>query len=809
MKYLRIIAILICTISISKSYGQKANIYGNVKSNDNSSLAGANIILKGTVRGVQTNNEGFYTISALKPGKYVAVFSSVGFENIETPFEIKANESIELNFEAREKIQNLGTVKVITNKGVGGLEHLVEVDGFSINATKKNELIKLAKIDANLAMNNSRQIFGRVPGISIWESDGSGIQTSIGSRGLSPNRSWEFNTRMNGYDITPDPMGYPEAYYTPPMEVVEKIEIVRGASSLQYGPQFGGLLNFVLRKPDISTKFTVESQNTVGSNQLFSTFNYLGGTKGKFNYTFYYQKRKGNGWRQNSTFDTDHAHIEMGYAISNKLKIGTEVTYMDYISQQAGGLTDAQFAANPQQSLRARNWFSAPWLIPAITADYIFNTKTKINFKAFGTVGERSSIGFVKAINIADDLKERQLDRDFYKNIGAELRLLTEYKLGKMTNILATGFRYFNGNTVRKQLGIGNSEAAYSTDLQANTEYKRDMDYQNRNISLFAENIFHINKKILFTAGIRYENIASEASGRINIVDGNAQNLNLLGRTRNFIIMGFGAEFHTSAETEFYTNISQAYRPVLYSDLTPPANTDVIDQNLQDAKGFNFDFGYRGKLSKFLNFDLDYFLINYNNRIGTITQENENKIRYQYRTNIGNSTSKGFEGYAEFDPLAALKIAKMGNLSLFTSIAFIDARYSNFKTTSVVDGKIVEGNLSNKKIENAPSKINRYGVTYSKKGLSITWQMSDIGKAFADASNSIVPNATATTGLIPAYKVQDVSASYKFLKHYNIKASVNNLTNQMYFTRRSGGYPGPGILPADGRTMNISLGIKI
>ncbi len=809
MKKIGVIAGVLLLIGINKSIAQKASIFGTVETMGHSKLVGANVILKGTVRGVQTNNNGKFIISALKPGKYIVSSSYIGFETIEKQIEILDNETVEVNFTVKENSQNLNSIKVIANKGVGGLEHLAEVESFTINAGKKNELIKLDKIDANLAMNNSRQIFGRVPGISIWESDGSGIQTSIGSRGLSPNRSWEFNTRMNGYDITPDPMGYPEAYYTPPMEVVEKIEIVRGASSLQYGPQFGGLLNYVLRKPDISTKFTFESQNTVGSNQLFSSFNYIGGTKGKLNYTAYYQKRKGNGWRQNSQFDTDHAHIEMGYAINNKLKVSSEITYMEYVSQQAGGLTDEQFKSNPQLSTRSRNWFSAPWFIPSLTADYIINLKTKLNLKVFGTIGERSSIGFVKAINVADDFKERQIDRDFYKNIGSELRLVSEYKMGKMSNTLAAGVRYFNGNTNRKQLGNGNTANDYSVDLQPNTEFKRDMKYQNTNYSIFAENIFNITKKLLFTAGIRYEHIASEASGRLNVINGANNNLEKLSRNRNFVIAGIGAEYRTSTTTEFYSNISQAYRPVLYSDLTPPANTDVIDQNLADAKGFNFDFGYRGKVSKFLNFDIDYFLINYNNRIGTITQENENKIKYQYRTNIGNSVSKGFEGYIEIDPFAAMNFTKIGNLSVFASIANIDAQYSNFKTTSLVDGKIIEGNLSNKKIENAPSKINRYGITYSKKGFSITWQMSDIGKAFADASNSITPNATSTTGLIPAYKVQDISATFKFLKQFNIKAAVNNVTNTSYFTRRSGGYPGPGILPADGRTMNISFGIKI
>jgi Fe(3+) dicitrate transport protein len=788
---------------------QKATLSGTVIDAAAQPLVGVNIGLKGTVRGAQTNIKGEYLIEAIPTGNYELVITYLGHHTLTKNITIGAAETIQTDFTLTESNVALADVHIVTNRGVRGNEHLAEVEGYAIHVGKKNELVKLSNIDANLAMNNSRQIFGRVPGISVWESDGSGIQTSIASRGLSPNRSWEFNTRVNGYDITPDPMGYPEAYYTPPMEVVERIEIVRGASSLQYGSQFGGLLNFVLRKPDISTRFTAESQNTVGSNGLLSTFNYVGGTAGRLSYTAYYQKRKGNGWRDNSYFNTDHAHVALSYAVSNHFKIGAEATYMDYISQQSGGLTDAQFTQNPQQSNRSRNWFAAPWFVPALTADYIFSEKTKLNFKAFGTYGERNSIGFTKAINLPDDKSNRQIDRDFYKNIGTELRLVTDYTLFKQNHTLATGIRYFSGNTTRWQQGTGDNGTAFSTQLLPNTMYNRDLKYHNQNAAAFAENIFRINKRLLFTAGLRYEYIQSAATGRLSVTNGKENLLAAIARTRNFVIAGIGAEYHPTAQTAFYSNISQAYRPVLFGDLTPPATTDVIDQNLKDAKGYNFDIGYRGRFGKFLNFDVDYFYLNYDNRIGTITQENDNKVRYQFRTNVGNSLSKGIETYIEFDPLAAFaNNPALGNLSLFASIAHIDAQYKDFKTTTIVDGKIIAGTLSGKKIENAPQKINRYGITYSKKGGSITWQMSDIGAAFSDASNTTTANAAATTGLIPAYQVQDLSASLKFLKHYHLKLGINNLSNTHYFTRRAGGYPGPGILPADGRTWYVSGGVK-
>jgi Fe(3+) dicitrate transport protein len=118
----------------------------------------------------------------------------------------------------KDTINSLSEVTIEGKKFVP--ERLQDVEATSLFSGKKNEVLRLSSIDANLATNNSRQIFSRVPGISVWENDGSGIQVSIGARGLSPNRSWEFNTRQNGYDISSDIFGYPEAYYNPPMEAV-------------------------------------------------------------------------------------------------------------------------------------------------------------------------------------------------------------------------------------------------------------------------------------------------------------------------------------------------------------------------------------------------------------------------------------------------------------------------------------------------------------------------------------------------------------------------------------------------------------
>lgn len=808
---MRVVLTTLCLylLGMSLSLAQRNVLEGKILNQNQQPVEGVSVSLEGTVRGVQSDNEGKYIFKDLPAGAYKLKAQLIGFKAVAQEFEIGKEEKKTLDFVLLEDEIWLDSFELLASRGMNGQGRLPEVEDFRINAGRKNEVIRLAEIDANLAMNNSRQIFGRTPGISIWENDGSGIQLGVASRGLSPNRSWEFNVRMNGYDITPDPMGYPEAYFTPPMEVVEQIEIIRGASSLQYGPQFGGLMNFVLRKPDPSTRFTAESINTVGSNGLFSTFNYIGGTEGKWDYTAYYQKRRGNGWRENGFFNTDHAHVEVNYAASNRLKIGGELTYMTTETQQPGGLTDAQFAEDPRQSTRARNWFNTPWFIPSLNADYILSPKTKINFKAFGTIAQRNSVGFMQPITQEDDLGNRQVDRDLYHTFGSELRLSTAYSLFGGEHNLVAGYRFYKGNIDRNQRGVGDAGSDMNFVLVEDS-YPRDLDFDNVNHAAFVENMFNVTNKLLLTTGVRLEHISSNMEGVLNTVNGVPGLLTPENRTRTFALLGFGGEFHLTKTTELYTNFSQAYRPVLISDLTPPATTDVIDPNLQDASGYNFDFGYRGSIGTYLNFDASYFYLNYSDRIGTITETNLDGSRYQFRTNLGTSVSQGVEAFVEFDPVTAfVGSSSFGYVHLFASLAYINAEYQDFERTSVVNGEIITSNLVGNRVENAPRKINRFGATYRYKNFSATWQLSDVGETFSDASNSIEPNENATSGLIPAYQVQDFSAAYTFQKKYSLKAGVNNLANESYFTRRAGGYPGPGIMPADGRTFYLTFGIKL
>ena len=386
---------------------------------------------------------------------------------------------------------------------------------------KKSEVIVMDDITSNKATNNTRQIYSKIAGLNIWENDGAGIQLGIGGRGLNPNRVTNFNTRQNGYDMSADALGYPESYYSPPAEAIDRIEIVRGAASLQYGTQFGGLVNFKLKEGAEDKKIQVVSRQTAGSWNFFNTFNSVGGTVKKIQYYVFYQRKSGNGWRPNSEFNVNTAYASVVYKASEKLSFTFQYTYMNYLAHQPGGLTDFEFQQNPQQSVRNRNWFGVNWNLGALLLDYKINDHLKINSRFFGLMASRSALGVLNYINRADPLTARDLWIDHYNNVGNETRILYSYNLFKKPSTLVIGERYYNGFTNRTQ-GFGNDGSGGSksdfTYVNPNDPEESKYSFPNNNLSFFAENIVNLTSKLSIIPGVRFERIQTRANGYYSIV---------------------------------------------------------------------------------------------------------------------------------------------------------------------------------------------------------------------------------------------------------------------------------------------------
>ncbi|MBL7870301.1 MAG: TonB-dependent receptor [Cyclobacteriaceae bacterium] len=717
-------------------------------------------------------------------------------------------------------VRVLSEITVIGQSSKSDIHQLPEIVGTNIYAGKKSALVVLDNVQGNVVTNTMRQVFSKVPGIFIWESEGSGLQINVATRGLSPNRTWEFNVRQNGYDIAADPFGYPEAYYNPQLQSVQRIEIVRGHGALQYGAQIGGMINYILKNGSEFTKpFQIETFQSIGSNGLFNTYNAVGGKTAKINYYAFFDHRKADGWRANNEYSSNTGSGTFTYHFSKRFSLTTELTRWHSRSQQPGGLTDDQFLQNPRQSVRARNWFDLTWETMAITGDFKFSATKRLNIKMFQVAGDRNSVGYFPGggIVVADEVDRstgnyapRTVDVDDYRNLGMETRYLQSYKTGSLGHTLSTGIRLYGGKTQRYRGGKGSSGQDYDLTLQTGTTWTGAIDYQSSNAALFVENLFSLSEKFLVIPGIRYEYLAARASGYSGLADGAPISLQNQERARGFMIGGLGMEYTFSNSTKIYANGTQSYRPVQFADLTTPPTTDVIDPTLTDARGLNIDLGYRGKVKDFLVFDMSIFNLYYDNRIGTIKQQRSDGSFYNYRTNVGGSTSSGIEAFGEYDLTKAFGLSdKHGNVSVFTSYAYNHARYTTFKAVTVVNNTLSETNYKNKQVEYAPKNILRTGISYRFNELLTTLQYSFTSGVFTDANNTEEPTANGQNGKIPSYGVLDYTIRYNHKSGFTFKGGLNNITDKKYFTRRSGGYPGPGVLPADGRTLFFSVGYKM
>ncbi|MBQ0768338.1 MAG: carboxypeptidase-like regulatory domain-containing protein, partial [Bizionia sp.] len=579
----------------------------------------------------ETNADGSYTFQTDRP-QLQLVFFSYDFQVEERL--VSTENSTQINISLKPLGVTLSEVEISARKEkVFELSRLKDVEGTSIFAGKKTEVVLVDQSMANLASNNARQIFSQVVGLNIYQNDDAGLQLNIGGRGLDPNRTANFNTRQNGYDISADVLGYPESYYTPASEGIKEIQVVRGAASLQYGTQFGGLINFKMKTPNPNKPFELITRNTVGSYGLYTNFTSVSGTKDKLSYYSYFNYKKGDGFRANSEFESKNVFAHMGYQFNDKTSLTGELTYLRYLAQQGGGLSDNMFYADPYQSNRSRNWFQVDWLLYNLKFAHQFSEKTNFTFNFFGLNASRNALGYrSNRVDQADPLKERDLIKGDFKNLGFETRLLSKYKVLDRDATFLIGAKLYNANNAQQQ---GPGSDGYGADFNFYndqfSEYRSQsqFDLPNFNISVFGENILYLNDKVSITPGFRFEHIRTQSEGFYKDIRLDGAGNVIFDETRqdnqdfnrSFILFGIGGSYKPTAAVEVYGNISQNYRSVTFSDINIVNPTFRINPDITDEEGFTADLGLRGSFKNIVSYDVGVFGLFYNGRIGVVTKK--------------------------------------------------------------------------------------------------------------------------------------------------------------------------------------------
>ena len=121
---------------------------------------------------------------------------------------------------------------------IGKRENLENIAG-SASTIETEDLEKARVFTVNEALRQA-------PGVFPRDEEGLGLRPNIGIRGLSPTRSSEVLLLEDGLPLTYGPYGDNATYSHPPLRRFERIEILKGASQIRFGPHtVGGVVNYI------------------------------------------------------------------------------------------------------------------------------------------------------------------------------------------------------------------------------------------------------------------------------------------------------------------------------------------------------------------------------------------------------------------------------------------------------------------------------------------------------------------------------------------------------------------------------------
>lgn len=187
--------------------------------------------------------------------------------------------------------------------------------------------------------------------------------------------------------------------------------------------------------------------------------------------------------------------------------------------------------------------------------------------------------------------------------------------------------------------------------------------------------------------------------------------------------------------------------------------------------------------------------------MGTLVAQDPTGQAYTFKTNTGDSRTNGIEIFIQY----RMPVSSYFYAGVFTSTSFMDAVYTKGQLATGSYNTPIKGN----QLEAVPRWISRNGLEFMYRGLSATILYSYTSGTFSDALNTRVPSSNGARGYTPEYGIWDLNLSVQANSVFSIRAGINNLLNKSYFTKRPTFYPGPGIWPADGRNVYVTVGVKI
>lgn len=594
-------------------------------------------------------------------------------------------------------------------------------------------------------------VMRRIPGVQVTDNSGTAggaMSLNIGVRGLTGRYSPRSTLLLDGVPMASAPYGQPQISFAPvSLNNIEAIDVVRGGGAVRYGPQnVGGIINFRTRaiptEPGISGDATMRynSYEKGGSSKQYTAF--AGTTLDNgLGLAFLYSGTDGSGWRANSNERINDFALKFRYEISPSSEIYGKVSYYDVISRTPGGLTPAQYNADPFQNTRTRDYWKGNRR--GIDLGYLNTISDTQEFEIRTYYNE----SYRESALIGTSTTQLTHQPRFYETIGIEPRFTQRFTTGSVTNDVTVGYRYIGERGHDDNFAETIATGAYGAATKNKNRTDAHAGYIDDKISFGAWRI---------TPGVRFEHIQTT---RQNVASPTKFEV-----TNNKPLPSLNIAYLLTPELTLFTNYNTSFGVVQNTQLSAAS----APNNLQPELAKTAELGARWKGGN-LSAEATYFNIRFDNQITLITSPDT----YQ---NLGKTQHDGLETAIDY---AFDKDGMFRGLSV----------YANYTYTRAV---LKSGANSGKDVPFYSRTTDTIGGRYQTGPWGFNLSTTHQSRQFSDETNSQIETTDGKNGPIPGYRILNAQMDWKVpnTKGFDVMAGVNNLTDRRYYSRTTDGNQG-------------------
>jgi Fe(3+) dicitrate transport protein len=736
---------------------------------------------------VQADREGRFRTDGLPAGTYRVSVDLPGFARVTREVIIDEGSPIAVRLELAPATVT-EEVTVFATRIAGMPEELRRMPG-SLEVVDADTLASSHPFSVNEALR-------KISGVNVRDEEGFGLRPNIGIRGLNPTRSTKVLLLEDGVPLTYAPYGDNAAYYHPPLERIESIEVLKGSAQIAYGPStVGGVINYVTPVPPQQTSGTVTLEG--GTREFFNGYGTVGTRRGPVGLLGSYMRRMGEGARDNTH---SSLHDVTGKAVvmltpSQVLTVrGSH--YVETSNITYSGLRQAEWEAAPRGNPFANDRFDGWRTGTSATHAVVLSPRAVLSTTAYASWFDRdwwrqSSNSAQRPNDAADPLcggmenllttcgNEGRL-RAYY-TVGVEPRLRVDHALFGVRQETDLGVRLHTEHQDRRQ---ENGDTPISRTGRLVESNVRDAD-------AYAAFVQHrvLLGNLTVTPGLRVEHVRFARTNRL-ANDG----AGLGGATSlTQAVPGVGVAYGAGDRYTLFGGIHRGFAPPRVEDVITNAGGVV---ELDPELSWNYEAGARTRLVPGLSLDATFFRMDYQNQLVPASLAGGVGA---VLTNGGETLHQGLEMAGRFD--AATLRSTSHNVYVRAAWTWLPvARFTGVRTSNIpgFSGVSVSGN----RLPYAPAQTLTTTLGYANaSGLDLMVEAQRVGEQYADDLNTVLPTPDGQRGLIPAMTLWNASVNYRLSRlPLTLFGTVKNLGDVTAIVDRS-----RGILPTMPRLVQVGV----